>query len=82
MNRQINITDLIYSGNGKPDYVRINKAEFKYFCPYCNDVKLFKRDSYVGVRRCVGCGISEREFDVKRCNRLELWSKKRRRGKL
>lgn len=72
MLRQINITDLLYVDKVKPDYVKINKLKRKYFCPYCNEVKLFKRDKYLGVRRCTSCGISDHDFHVKSCNRLEV----------
>lgn len=77
MLRQINITDLIHQGNDKPNYIKINKRKHKYFCPICNDVKEFKRDSYLGVRKCTSCGISDRDFYVKRCNSLELLYKRK-----
>lgn len=72
MFRQVNITDILYQDKICPDYISINKRKKEYFCPYCNEVKKFKRDRYLGVDRCTICGISVRDYYVKRCNKLEV----------
>ena len=72
MLHQVNITDILFSGMVKPDYIRISRRNHRYFCPYCNEVHMFKRDSRLGVRRCTGCGISDRDFYIKKLNKLEM----------
>jgi hypothetical protein len=42
------------------------------WCPYCGEEKPFDLDSRLGYARCMGCGISERDFYVRQFN--GLWS--------
>lgn len=51
-------------------------ADFKvrgsnYWCPYCEEVRRFKRDKDKKVKVCGWCGISENNYYVKKYN--DLW---------
>ncbi|MBF7097597.1 hypothetical protein [Alkalibacter mobilis] len=68
--KQINITDLLFEDPVKPDYVRVPADKHTLFCVYCNEVRVFKKDKYLGVYRCLGCGISTKDFYIRRVNRI------------
>lgn len=40
------------------------------WCPYCGKEQQFGYDARLNNARCMGCGISERDFYVRRFNRL------------
>ena len=42
----------------------------KLWCPYCAEPTVFKKDPELDVKKCKGCGISDRDFHVKTANRL------------
>ncbi|MEW5897691.1 MAG: hypothetical protein AB1652_00765 [Bacillota bacterium] len=44
------------------------------WCPYCGKESLFGHDSRLNNARCMECGISERDFYIRRFNRL--WNDK------
>ena len=44
-----------------------------YWCPYCNQWRVFLYNDYLGVNRCNICGISDRDFYVRKYN--NLWGK-------
>jgi len=44
------------------------------WCPYCGKESLLGYDARLNNARCMGCGISERDFYVRRFNRL--WNDK------
>lgn len=44
-----------------------------YWCPYCNQWRVFLYNDYLGVNRCNICGISDQDFYVKKYN--NLWEK-------
>jgi hypothetical protein len=44
------------------------------WCPYCGKESLFGHDARLNNARCMGCGISERDFYVRRFN--DLWDDK------
>ena len=44
------------------------------WCPYCGKESAFGHDARLNNVRCMGCGISERDFYVRRFNRL--WNDK------
>jgi len=48
----------------------------KYWCPYCGDERRFKNDSWIGVNRCSICGITDRDFYIRKYN--HLWTKTRK----
>lgn len=41
-----------------------------YYCPYCTDYMQFKHHTYTGYNKCIGCGISTRDFYVSADNQL------------
>ena len=49
------------SGKGK-------KGE--WWCPYCRRWRKFKSNGYLGVKQCKVCGVSDREWYVKKYNGL------------
>lgn len=44
-----------------------------YWCPYCNQWRVFLYNDYIGVNKCNICGISDQDFYVRKYN--ELWRK-------
>jgi len=44
-----------------------------YWCPYCNQWRVFLYNDYIGVNKCNICGISDQDFYVRKYN--ELWKK-------
>lgn len=44
-----------------------------YWCPYCNQWRVFLYNDYLGVNQCNICGISDQEFYVRKHNKL--WRK-------
>lgn len=40
------------------------------YCPYCGQWNYFVNYSYTGARRCVGCGISDNDFHLRKENGL------------
>lgn len=44
-----------------------------YWCPYCNQWRVFLYNDYLDVNRCNICGISDRDFYVRKYN--NLWEK-------
>ena len=41
-----------------------------WWCPYCKKIRRFYHDEYVDARRCPVCGISDREYYVRKYNGL------------
>ncbi|SKC86915.1 hypothetical protein [Maledivibacter halophilus] len=54
----------------KPYWIKVSKN--KIWCPYCNRIRTFKNNSFYGVRKCEVCGISIKDYYVKKFNKLEL----------
>lgn len=69
-NRQINITDILFNDPIRPPYVKVPSEKHTHFCVYCNEVRTFRRDKRLGVYRCEGCGISTKDFYIRRVNRI------------
>lgn len=44
-----------------------------YFCAYCGDWMPFKSYGYTGYTKCIGCGISTKDFYT--CGANNLWNK-------
>lgn len=44
-----------------------------YWCPYCNQWRVFLYNDYLGVNQCNICGISDSDFYVRKHN--ALWNK-------
>lgn len=51
-----------------PDGVSFKKKQL--WCPYCSNIVVFKKDKKTGVKRCPICNISDKDFWVKKINRL------------
>lgn len=39
------------------------------WCPYCSTAVVFKKDKKLGVKKCPICGVSNREYWVKKVNK-------------
>lgn len=68
---QVTIEDIVNLGlkvNPKPHWIKVPKG--KIWCPNCNRIQRLKRAKYLGVRRCEGCGVTEREYYTKKYNGL------------
>jgi glutaredoxin len=59
--------------------VKIKKGMNMKWCPYCAKVTKFSFDGYLGVRRCVYCGISDNDYYVKLANQTQ--GRKRKKAK-
>lgn len=46
------------------------KAQKKYWCPFCGDERRFKHNSRLDSDECPICGITDREFYVRKYNNL------------
>lgn len=51
-----------------PEGVKLKRGQL--YCPYCSSISIFKRDSKLGVRKCPYCGISDRDYNVKKVNKI------------
>jgi len=40
------------------------------WCPYCSNKVIFKRDKKLGVKKCPICGITEKDYWVKKVNNI------------
>ena len=56
-----------------PKGVKLNKNQL--WCPYCSNPVTFIKDKELGVYKCPFCGISERDYNVKKINKL--WGKRK-----
>lgn len=43
----------------------------EYWCPYCSTKVIFQRDKKIGIKKCPICGISEKDYWVKKVNNLK-----------
>lgn len=68
--RQLNITDILFQDPVKPAYVKVPVGKHTLFCVYCNEVRIFRKDRYLGVYRCEECGISTKDFYIKKANKI------------
>lgn len=55
----------------RPAWVKVSKGH--KWCPYCNRVQEFLKDHGLGVKRCSKCGITEKDFFVKKYNNSWKW---------
>lgn len=70
--KQISIEDLVAKDmliTEIPPWIKLQNGQ--YWCPYCHRAIKFVKDRYLGVRKCQ-CGISDRDFNVKKINNLWL----------
>ncbi|WP_027717393.1 hypothetical protein [Desulfovirgula thermocuniculi] len=54
------------------------RAPVTLYCPHCRQERIFGHDPYYDTFRCMGCGISTRDFHVRSVNRL--WDPDRERA--
>lgn len=54
----------------KPAGITIKSSQGYAWCPYCGLEAPFGWDKKLNVARCLGCGISSREFYIRRENGL------------
>lgn len=50
-----------------PSGVKLKKDQL--WCPYCSNIVKFIRDKELGVYKCPYCGISDRDYNVKKVNK-------------
>lgn len=68
---QVTLADIVNEGlkfKPKPSWIKIPPKHL--WCPYCNRTKEFIKDKHLGVKRCECCGISIKDFYVRRFNHL------------
>lgn len=53
-----------------PEGYTPKRAQKKYWCPFCGDERRFNHDSSIDAERCCICGITDREFYVRKYNHL------------
>jgi hypothetical protein len=51
----------------KPEGLRLSASEA--WCPYCGRPTVFRHNKFVGIKHCPRCGISDRDFYVRRANK-------------
>lgn len=73
MKDQTNIFDLTRDKNKVPDKaipegIKIQRGLL--WCPYCSTVVKFVKDKHLGVGRCPFCGVSDRDYNVKKVNKI------------
>lgn len=51
-----------------PKGVKLKKGQL--WCPYCSNIVKFIKDKKLGVSKCPFCGISNRDFHVRKVNKL------------
>lgn len=73
MDKQTNIFNFARDNGKKPDKsipkgVKVTRGLL--WCPYCSTVVRFRKDKQLGVSKCPFCGISDRDFLVKKVNRM------------
>lgn len=72
MKEQLSIFSLI-DFNKEPDKQIPPNISFKknqIWCPYCSTKVVFKRDKNLGVKKCPICGITIKDYWVKKVNNL------------
>ena len=68
---QITLADMLEVNSKykpKPAWVIVPRGYV--WCPYCNWVYKLNKDSYLGVEKCSNCGISTKDYFVKKFNGL------------
>lgn len=72
MAKEYNLFSLVARDKDKPPDDEIpERVELKakqMWCPYCSTPVVFVKDKKLGVKRCPICGISDRDYHVKRLN--------------
>ncbi|MGF7057363.1 hypothetical protein [Brassicibacter mesophilus] len=49
-----------------PDNIKLKPSE--WWCPYCSMPVIFKKNKSRGIKICPVCGISEKDYWVKKVN--------------
>jgi rubrerythrin len=71
--KQIDIFSLTKNINEEPDKsipkgVKLKKGQL--WCPYCSNPVMFVKDNKLNIKKCPICGISDRDFWVKKVNNI------------
>lgn len=72
MKEQLSLLDLI-NFNKEPDKQKppnITLTKKQLYCPYCSNKVVFKKDRTLGVKRCPICGITIKDYWVRKVNHL------------
>lgn len=48
----------------------INLKSKYLWCPYCSMPVIFQKDKKLGVKKCPSCSITDRDFWVKKVNKI------------
>lgn len=72
MSEQISLFRLLKFDNEPNENIPsgISLVKKQLWCPYCSNIVTFKKDKKSGVKKCPICNISEKDFWVKKINRL------------
>ncbi|QSX07137.1 hypothetical protein JYG23_07275 [Sedimentibacter sp. zth1] len=72
MKDQITLFDLVKFNEIPDKYIPegVHLKNKQFWCPYCSNIVVFKRDKKSGVMRCPICNISNKDFWVKKINKL------------
>ncbi|PKM70642.1 MAG: hypothetical protein CVU93_01040 [Firmicutes bacterium HGW-Firmicutes-18] len=71
-NEQLSLFKLVQF-NKQPDKSipdKIHLSGKQQWCPYCSNKVIFVRDKKLGVKKCPVCNITERDYWVKRVNKI------------
>lgn len=69
--KQIDMFNINKNSNKNPDKSIPEGVELKenqLWCPYCSNPVIFIKDRKLGVKKCPLCGISDKDFLVKKVN--------------
>lgn len=78
MDQENNMFNKIIKINSKPDSKipdNVKLKENQVWCPYCSNIVVFIKDKSKGVKKCPYCSISDRDYNVRKINKL--WIKGR-----
>ena len=51
-----------------PEGIILKKRQV--WCPYCSNIVIFKKDKKSGVKKCPICNISDKDYWVKKVNKI------------
>ena len=60
--RRVTDEEALALGTAKKEDASVPKAKY---CCYCAGYTVFKKDNYLGIDRCIGCGISLEDYYIK-----------------
>lgn len=51
-----------------PDKIKLSGKQL--WCPYCSNIVIFVKDKKLGVKKCPICGITAKDYWVKKVNKI------------